>query len=141
MSFFDFIKAAELGAASVYHDILALGVEIVHWASNPAVAPLVEAGVGIANSMLERAGAGDTAKVVVDDVHAALKSIAAADPTVPSMSAIGKLAGLAGDVVSAIKPDLAAPIATAEGFINLAEGMIGTVTQTSTVTTEVKPSL
>lgn len=141
MSFFsDFIKAAELGAASVYHSILGLGVEIVHWASDPAVAPLVSVGVEMANSMLERAGAGDAAKVVEADVHAALKSIAASDPTVPSVGAIGKLAGLAGDIISAAAPNLAGQIGEAEAVVNLAEGAAAAITQTSTLTVDTKPA-
>lgn len=139
MSFFDFIKAAELGAASIYHSILGLGVEIVHWGSDPAVAPLVSVGVDVANSMLERAGVA-MAPVVEADIHAALKSIAAADPTVPSVGAIGSLAGLAGNIVSAVDPALSAPIGAAEGLVNLVEGAVTEITQSSTTTVAATPA-
>jgi hypothetical protein len=127
MSFFDFIKAAELGAASVYHQVLAVGAQIIHWESDPAVAPLVSVGVGVANSMLERAGVGTQALVVESDVHAALKALAAADPTVPSVGAVGALAGVAGDIVSVVDPSLAAPIAAAEGLLNMTEGAVAAI--------------
>jgi hypothetical protein len=59
---------------------------------------------------------------------------------VPSVGAIGTLAGLAGNIVSAVEPGLTAPINLAEGIVNLAEGAISAITQTSTTTVAVKPA-
>lgn len=122
MSIIDFFRAAELGAASIYHQVLALGANIIHWESDPAVQPLVEIGVAAANGMLARAGAPNAGTVIQSDVHAALKSIAAADPTVPSIGGIGKLVGLAGEVVSVIDPALAPTVKVVTSAENIIEG-------------------
>lgn len=117
MSFSDFIAAAEKGAASIYHEVLATGVAILDWAHNPAVASLVEVGVGTANGMLQRSGAitEATGTVVADDIHAALKHLAALDPTVASIGT------LASTVVSTLIPGAGPLINIAEEVVALAE--------------------
>jgi hypothetical protein len=120
MTFAELIAAAEKGAASVYHAVLATGAEIVSWETNPLIAPLVSAGVSAANDMLTRAGVD--AGVVASDVTTSLKAIAAADPTVPS---IGGLTNLAGTIVSTILPGAAGAVAVAEGVIGTVEGLAG----------------
>jgi hypothetical protein len=121
MTFAELIAAAEKGAATIYHAVLATGAEIASWESNPLVTPLVAVGVSAANGMLARAGV-DTAitSVIESDVTTALKSLAATDPTVPSTGPIAGLAGLAGSVAIGVNPGLG-PV------IGLAESMIGTV--------------
>jgi hypothetical protein len=122
-SFSDFLAAIEHGAASVYHQVLSTGTEIVAWGSDPAVAPLLTMGAGVANAALERVGVrgGD---VVAADIAAGLKSIAAADPTVPSMGSLSALLGLAGNVVSVVMPGAAGIIAGVEGLAGVAESLI-----------------
>lgn len=118
MTFAAFIAAAEKGAASVYHAILATGAEIASWESNPLVAPLVQAGVAQANGMLARAGVSTTVGAVIEsDIHAALKHIAALDPTV---SSLGGLLTIGGSIASAVVPSAAPVIALVESIIHAA---------------------
>lgn len=140
MSFFDFIAAAEKGAAAIYHKVLATGAEILSWESNPAVTPLVQMGVGVANGMLDRAGAGSAARVVEEDIHAALKQIAAQDPTVPSLGGIGTLVNLAGSVASAIAPQAAPVVRLAEGVVGAVEALAVTASVTQPAKTEAQPA-
>jgi hypothetical protein len=122
-SFSDFLAAIEHGAASVYHQVLSTGTEIVGWGSDPAVAPLLAMGAGVANAALERVGVTG-AGVVEADIAAGLKTIAAADPTVPSMGSLSALLGLAGNVVSVVMPGAAGIIAGVEGLAGVAESLI-----------------
>jgi hypothetical protein len=125
MTFLELIAAAEKGAASVYHAILATGAEIATWESNPLVQPLVDMGVSAANGMLARVGVPTgTLGVVSDDIHAALKQIAAADPTVPSIGGLLSLAGsVASVLVPGVGPAIAVGVAAAEGVVNIMEGV------------------
>lgn len=124
MSFADFVAAAEAGAASIYHHVLATGVEIAAWGEDPVIAPLLSAGAAAANAALGRAGIGSgTVTLVESDIATGLKRIAAADPTVPSIGGISKLVGLAGTVAETIDPALAPAIGTAEGAAALAEAL------------------
>jgi hypothetical protein len=121
-TFADFLAAAEKGAASVYHAVLATGAEITSWESNPIVAPFLDVGVSAANDMLARAGVpATTSGVIESDIATALKGIAAADPTVPSTGAIGSLAVLAGTTAAAIDPNAAPLAAEAAGAVGVAE--------------------
>jgi hypothetical protein len=135
MTFAELIAAAEAGAASIYHDIIAAGQMIAAWESSPVIAPLVATGVSLANDMLTRVGANGS--VITSDVTSALKLIAAKDPTVTSGSgAIGALVGLAGSIATALVPGAAIAIAAAEGGVSLIEDLIGagaTITKSTTL--------
>ena len=80
--------AIEKGAALVYHKILATGVEITAWeASDPVVGAMVQNGIDYATAALTRFGMPvATIEIVADDLLAALKSLAALDATVPSVT-------------------------------------------------------
>lgn len=82
--------AAQRGAALVYHQILATGVEVKAWeADNPQIAALVEQGVTYATGALTRFGLPVGAiSVVGEDILAALKALAAGDATVPSVGTV-----------------------------------------------------
>jgi hypothetical protein len=123
MTFHDLLAAAERGAASVYHAVLATGADVLSWQENPIVGALVQTGVSTANSMLMRAGVPPTLLTVVDeDVHAALKALAAYDSTVPSTQhSIGALAGLAGSIAKTIAPEHAEEIAAAADTVGAVE--------------------
>jgi hypothetical protein len=118
--FSDFLAAAEKGAAGVYHAVLATGAEIATLEHNPLVAPFLQVGMAAANGMLTRAGVTNI-QIIEADISAALKAIAAADPTVPSLSG---LVGLAGSIATAVVPG-AAPIAAAvQAGVSVAEAII-----------------
>lgn len=82
------ITGIEHGANTVYHRVVALEDDLTKWESgNPALAGLVEEGLAYAESFITRMGVPVGAVVVVgSDVLAALKALAAADPTVSSGS-------------------------------------------------------
>lgn len=126
-SFADFLLAAEKGAGAIYHQVLATGAEIHTWTESPAVAPLVAAGVELANGLLERVGISHSTLAIIEaDIHTALKVIAAADPTVPSYS-LSALTGLGARVATALVPG-AAPIATgAAAVVTVGEGIAKTI--------------
>lgn len=87
MSFAAAFAAAEKGAASVYHSVLATGSQVLAWEHDPAVAPLLDVGVAYANSALTRFGVpAGTVSIVAQDVVVALKALAAIDPSVPSVA-------------------------------------------------------
>lgn len=90
MSFTDYLAAIGHGAAAVYHAALATGVAVVSWeATHPEIAPLLSQGASAANTLLLRAvPEAGVAEVVGADVLVALKSMAAADATVPSRPGI-----------------------------------------------------
>lgn len=131
-SFTDFLAAIEHGAASVYSQVLATGTEIAAWGSDASVAPLLSIGASVANAALEKVGLSNVANVVEADVATGLKTIAAADPTVPSLGSISALVGLAGSVVSDLVPGAGAVIAGVEGAVGLAESLATTTTTTTT---------
>jgi hypothetical protein len=83
MTFADFIAAAQHGAASIYHDVLAVGSAISAWESDPAIRPLIMAGVVCANGVLSRFTGIDPV-ILERDILIALKGIAALDPTIKS---------------------------------------------------------
>lgn len=134
-SFTDFLAAIEHGAASVYHQVLATGSEVAAWGSNIAVAPLLSVGASVANAALDRVGLSGVANVIETDVLTGLKTLAAADPTVPSTGSISALVNLAGGLVSGLVPGAGAVIAGVEGIVGLAEGLATTTTTTTTTTT------
>lgn len=82
--------AAEKGAASVYHAILATGVQITNWEeSHPAVGPLINEGLAYAVDALIRFSVpSTTVKLTPADVATALRALAALDSTVPSVSTV-----------------------------------------------------
>lgn len=124
----DFLAAIEHGAASIYHAVLGTGTEIANWASDPVVAPLLSEGATVANAALSSVGLGGIATVVATDVVNGLKTIAAADPTVPSTGSISALLGLAGTVAVALVPGAAEIVAGVEGAVAVAEGLANSVT-------------
>lgn len=124
----DFLAAIEHGAASIYHAVLSTGTEIANWASDPVVAPLLSEGATVANAALSSVGLGGIATVVATDVVNGLKTIAAADPTVPSTGSISALLGLAGTVAVALVPGAAEIVAGVEGAVAVAEGLANSVT-------------
>lgn len=78
------------GAAAVYHEVVAIEGDATKWTTdNPDVGALASAGLSMAESYLSRyAGAlgipVPALSLVGEDVLAALKAMAAADPTVQS---------------------------------------------------------
>ena len=78
------------GAASVYHEAVALESDVTKWTvDNPQIGALVDEGLALADDYLTRyAGALGlplpAISLVGHDMVAALKAIAAADATVPS---------------------------------------------------------
>lgn len=80
------ITGIEHGANTVYHRVLAVENDLTKWeASNPELTALVGEGLAYADSFLTRMGVPVGAVVVVgSDILAALKALAAADPTVTS---------------------------------------------------------
>lgn len=83
MTLTDLLAAAEAGAATVYHDVLAIARNVQSWEASPVVAPLLEIGVTAANAMLERGGLPGA--IITSDVLGALKLLAVKDATVPSL--------------------------------------------------------
>lgn len=82
------ITGIEHGANTVYHRLLTAENDITKWeTSNPEIALLISEGLAFTESFLTRMGVPVGAVVVVGaDTLAALKALAAADPTVPSGS-------------------------------------------------------
>lgn len=80
------ITGIEHGANTVYHRVLAVEADLTKWeASNPELTTLVGEGLAYSESFLTRMGVPVGAVVVVgSDILAALKALAAADPTVNS---------------------------------------------------------
>jgi hypothetical protein len=89
MQLSDIFAAAEHGAALVYHEIVAIEADATKWsAAHPAIGPLIAAGSNYATQALAAAGVPTAPLVAAGTaVLAALKAMAAADPTVPSGSA------------------------------------------------------
>jgi hypothetical protein len=81
------LQVVEKAAASVYHKVLATGTAVLDWeAEHPAVGPLIAEGLAYANSVLTRFGIpAGTIELVAGDIVVALKGLAAADATVPSV--------------------------------------------------------
>jgi hypothetical protein len=82
----DIIAAAEHGAALVYHEIVAIERDVTQWQqAHPQVGPLIAAGTRYAQQALQSAGVPVASIVDAGTaVVAALKAMAAADPTVAS---------------------------------------------------------
>jgi hypothetical protein len=80
------VKAAEHGAATVYHDIVAAEGDVSMWAADhPEVGPLVEAGTAYAMNFLRATGVPVPAiETAAGAVMAALKAMAANDGDVQS---------------------------------------------------------
>lgn len=74
------------GAASVYHEILTIEDDVTKWtANNPALIPLMTYALDLANSYASRLGIPTYAiSLILEDILAALKLMAANDPTVGS---------------------------------------------------------
>lgn len=123
MSFRDLLAAAERGAASVYHAVLATGADVLSWEQNPVVGALVQTAVGTANGMLTRAGVpAGVITVVEHDIHAALKTLAVFDSTVSSTQhSLGSLSDLAGAIATAIDPNDANKIEEAVAGVHVVE--------------------
>jgi hypothetical protein len=94
-----FFTAMAHGAALVYHDVLAVETTVANWtSSNPEVAALLAKGVEYATPFLAAYGINVPAvEVAASAVLSALKSMAAADATVPSIAtaAAGAIAAAA----------------------------------------------
>ncbi len=90
------VEYAEKGAALVYHDVLAIQINATKWSEqNPAIASLLQRGVTYVLSLLAADGLPTRdVWLVATTVEAALKELAANDPTIPSIS------GVAGPVVT-----------------------------------------
>lgn len=85
MSFFaDSLAALNHGAALVYHKLLQVEQDVTKWEKdNPAVAPLINAGVAHAETLLEQHGLPVTQLARSGDgLVAALRVMAANDATV-----------------------------------------------------------
>lgn len=82
------ITGIEHGAATVYHRVLDAEQAVLKWEhDNPAIADLVTEGVAFTKGFLVRYGVPVDAVIVIEqDIVAALKYLAAADPTVKSGS-------------------------------------------------------
>jgi hypothetical protein len=80
------ITGIEHGANTVYHRVVAVEEDVTKWeTSNPELTALVSEGLAYAESFLTRMGVPVGAVVIVgSDILAAMKALAAADPTVPS---------------------------------------------------------
>jgi hypothetical protein len=128
----DFLAAIEHGAASVYHQVLSTGTEIAAWGNDPTISPLLSVGAAVANTVLGKVGVSGGIAAVESDIVNGLKTIAAADPTVPSTGSISALVNLGGSIASSIIPGAAATIAAVEGAVGLVEGMVTTTTTTTT---------
>lgn len=74
----------EHGANRVYHEMLAVEADVTRWtSSNPAVLPLIRAGVATATDAIARTGFPvQLISIVGDDLVSALRGIAAADNSV-----------------------------------------------------------
>lgn len=74
------------GAASVYHEILTIEDDVTKWtANNPTLIPLMTYALELANSYASRLGIPTYAiSLILEDILAALKLMAANDPTVGS---------------------------------------------------------
>lgn len=82
------VAAIEKGAAFVYHEILSIESDITKWRTdNPMLSALADKGIEYAMSMATRFGVPVGAiEYASEDVFAALKSLAAIDPSVKSGS-------------------------------------------------------
>lgn len=80
------ISAIKLGAATVYHDVVAIETDVTEWKQDhPEIWQLVEKGLTYAVSLLTRTQVPVAAlSLVAEDVLAALKQMGAADATLPS---------------------------------------------------------
>ena len=73
------------GAATVYHDVLAVSTDVTTWENNPAVAPLLSIGLDYATALLGRLGVPlDAVSLAGADILAGVKALAALDATVAS---------------------------------------------------------
>jgi hypothetical protein len=111
-------SAIEHGAALVYHKVLATGVQVTEWEiDHPTIAPLVQSGLDYALGVLMRFGVPvGTIAVVSEDILAALKALAAADATVPSVSTVTTTivseANIGAAIAAAVRIDAAAAAGT-----------------------------
>lgn len=80
------ITGIEHGANTVYHRLLAIESSVTKWeADNPLVVPFINEGLAFTKSFVSRMGVPvDAVALVGEDTLAALKALAAADPTVQS---------------------------------------------------------
>jgi hypothetical protein len=123
-SFAELLAAAEQGAASIYHEVLAVGAKIENWIDDPAVKPLVQIGTNAANEVLTRAGL--EGKVITTDVLTGLKLLAAKDATVPSVpltTSISTVIDTAGTLAAMADPQAAGIIDKIEAGVGVAEGL------------------
>jgi hypothetical protein len=83
----DFFAAMYHGAAHVYHEILQVESQVMNWtAENPALAPFVNKAIGIGAQFLNSHGIpNNVVEVGVPAVLSALRILASADATVPSI--------------------------------------------------------
>lgn len=80
----DFLSAVQLGAGSVYHQVVQEVPKVTSWtADHPELKPLINDGVTLASSLLG-GGAGGVGVPLATAVLSALKVLAAQDPTVQS---------------------------------------------------------
>lgn len=97
--FQDHIAASEKAAASIYHEVISLGVDVLRWETNEMIKALTVIGADRANNLLMRCGVPQgTVHVVEEDVMLALKHMAALDPTVDSNSGLSQIVGGAAHV-------------------------------------------
>ena len=114
MSLSDLLAAVDHAAGLVYHEIVTVESDVTQWtAAHPQVQPLVAAGTAYLGQLLQASGipaseflTGGTALL------AALKAMAAADPTVQS-----------GGVRHVAAPAPAEPIAPADAVHAVAEAV------------------
>lgn len=95
-SVFDsFISACRHGAALIYHDVVAAETTITKWRSdNPAVAGIFDQGVQYVNDVLTAHGIPVAEGViVVKTIGAALKEMAAGDPSIATVTVVAPPAG------------------------------------------------
>lgn len=80
----DFLSAVELGAGSVYHQVVQAVPKVTQWSANhPELQPLLRGAESFATSLLGDSSAG-AAVPVSEAMLAALKLLAARDATVQS---------------------------------------------------------
>jgi hypothetical protein len=117
----DAFLAAERGAASVYHAILATGAHISTWeATDPMVGVLIHAGLSYAQAALVRYGVpAATVSLASEDITAALRGLAALDATLPSVTLVKT------EVISQTPIAKAAPDAADEVIAAVAAAVAG----------------
>ena len=84
-TFGHFLAAVRLGAASIYHQVLAIESDVAAWTSSPAVAPLVQDAVTLVTGLLTSHGIPIGAiEIAGKAILAAMAQTAANDVTVKS---------------------------------------------------------